>query len=453
MNEKHSLLNKIKSNYILKDILSLAFRNMKSVLKFVAYDKVLLQKLDINIKEQFDYKIRSTIKKDVGLITVPIAIDFLGYYIYLIIYDIMFYIRGKFNDKNLEKGYDKKKKNYIDIMDNYILLIYLVFLLIYYILSILSIISDKILIKGKKKFIIYKIIFFINLLYYISYIIKFFFTEAIINKELKEKNEKKSVKLLWFYDFDIAILGFMPIYLLLYFLLYFVGFDEDKFDDKKLYILNQINGFDIFGFEFNSEFENLNDKNKLRIIFKKENMRIYEYKLNYSQIKLIDKINELRRQNNIPELNYDIWQKLPDYIINNKTELIFYKEKDIYKFPNNYYLIKYPISEFQSEIKDKNIINILNSDFLDRINIMRKDNYEYIALYNNQFNENNNDENNKNININSRKIDLSQINIANTEDKFDEHEQLINLSANRINENENIIVRDIKVNQNTFEKK
>ena len=101
MNEKHSLLNKIKSNYILKDILSLAFRNMKSVLKFVAYDKVLLQKLDINIKEQFDYKIRSTIKKDVGLITVPIAIDFLGYYIYLIIYDLMFYIRGKFNDKNL----------------------------------------------------------------------------------------------------------------------------------------------------------------------------------------------------------------------------------------------------------------------------------------------------------------------------------------------------------------
>ena len=50
MNEKHSLLNKIKSNYILKDILSLAFRNMKSVLKFIAYDKVLLQKLDINIE-------------------------------------------------------------------------------------------------------------------------------------------------------------------------------------------------------------------------------------------------------------------------------------------------------------------------------------------------------------------------------------------------------------------
>ena len=64
MNEKHSLLDKIKSNYILKDILSLAFRNMKSVLKFIAYDKVLLQKLDINIKEHFDYKTRNKVKKE-----------------------------------------------------------------------------------------------------------------------------------------------------------------------------------------------------------------------------------------------------------------------------------------------------------------------------------------------------------------------------------------------------
>ena len=189
------------------------------------------------------------------------------------------------------------------------------------------------------------------------------------------------------------------------------------------------------------------------MLFKEENMKKYRYVLDNAQKELINKINKIRKQNNIKELKYDVLQQIPDYIINNKTELIFYKDKNVYEFSNNYYLIKYPISEFQSEIKDKNIINILKSDFLDRINIMRKDNYEYIALYNNQFNENNNDENNKNININSRKIDLSQINIANTEDKFDEHEQLVNLSANRINENENIIVRDIKVNQNTFEKK
>ena len=449
MNEKHSLLNKIKSNYILKDILSLAFRNMKSVLKFVAYDKVLLQKLDINIKEQFDYKIRSTIKKDVGLITVPIAIDFLGYYIYLIIYDIMFYIRGKFNDKNLEKGYDKKKKNYIDIMDNYILLMYLVLILIYNLLYILHFIYDKISLKKIQIFIIFIIVLFIEFMYYIVHIIKFILTGKIINKELKKKSEK----ILWFYNFDIAIICIMSFYLFIYIVnlcLIFCESPEDRLKDKKLYFLRQINGFDICDYELPSEFEKSDDKDKIKTIFKKENMKEYNYKLDDIQLKLIDKINQLRRQKKIQELKYDKWQELPDYIINNKTELIFYKEKDIYKFSNNYYLIKYPISECQNDIKDKNIINIFTIDFLDRINIIRKDNYEYITLYNNQFNEN---YNYKNINTNSRRIDLPQINIANTEDKFDEHEQLVNLSANRINENENIIVRDIKVNQNTFEKK
>ena len=33
-------------------------------------------------------------------------------------------------------------------------------------------------------------------------------------------------------------------------------------------------------------------------------MEKYRYALDYSQRKLIDKINQLRRQNNIPELQY-----------------------------------------------------------------------------------------------------------------------------------------------------
>ena len=83
------------------------------------------------------------------------------------IYDIMFYAKEAFNDKNFEKGYDKNIKNYVDVMDNYILLIYLVLILIYYILNILYIISNKILLKGKTKFIIFIIILFIEFMYYI----------------------------------------------------------------------------------------------------------------------------------------------------------------------------------------------------------------------------------------------------------------------------------------------
>ena len=75
-------------------------------------------------------------------------------------------------------------------------------------------------------------------------------------------------------------------------------------DDIKKYYLIQINGFDICDFELPLEFDKLNDKDKIKIIFKNENMEKYRYAFDYSQIKLIYKINQLRRQNNIPELQY-----------------------------------------------------------------------------------------------------------------------------------------------------
>ena len=81
----------------------------------------------------------------------------------------------------------------------------------------------------------------------------------------------------------------------------------DEFDDKILYILRQIRGLDIYNFELPSEFEKSDDKDKIKTIFKKENMKEYNYKLDDIQLKLIDKINQLRRQKNIQELKYNIW--------------------------------------------------------------------------------------------------------------------------------------------------
>ena len=64
MNEKHSLLNNIRSKYILQNILTYAFGNFNSVLKFLAYDKVLLNRLHINnIKDYYDYKTKTLVKK------------------------------------------------------------------------------------------------------------------------------------------------------------------------------------------------------------------------------------------------------------------------------------------------------------------------------------------------------------------------------------------------------
>ena len=65
------------------------------------------------------------------------------------------------------------------------------------------------------------------------------------------------------------------------------------------------------------------------MIFKKENMKKYRYALDNVQKELINKINKIRKQNNIKELKYAVNQQLPNYIINNKTVLIFYKNKNV----------------------------------------------------------------------------------------------------------------------------
>ena len=62
MSKEPSLLSKIKSKHILQDILSLAFGDIKSVIKFIKHDKSLLNRIDINVKTiqklyDYDYKL------------------------------------------------------------------------------------------------------------------------------------------------------------------------------------------------------------------------------------------------------------------------------------------------------------------------------------------------------------------------------------------------------------
>ena len=64
MNGKSSLLSKINSKYILETILSLAYGNMKSILRLSKYNKSLLNKLDINFEDYFKYEIE--IKTDIN---------------------------------------------------------------------------------------------------------------------------------------------------------------------------------------------------------------------------------------------------------------------------------------------------------------------------------------------------------------------------------------------------
>ena len=420
MNEKHSLLDNIKSKYILKEILILTFRNMNSVFKFVAYNKVLLNRLDINIKDYYNYEIKAFVEKAYSINLIGNKIfDIVFFWLILLIYKI-FAFKKKIDDKKLKKDYNKKMKNYVEIMNNYITIIYLVYFLIYFLFLLLHFIISKIVIKGKYYFICEIIYTSIILSYFIEQIIKCYCQIKIGNKVTPD------IILIIFIIIDL-INDFIKLYTEL--LSRAINCKINEVGDKYSIYLNQINGININEYELPNEFDDLDKTDKIKMIFKKENMTQYTYILNDIQKMLINKINQIRNQNNIPELKYDKYQKLPNYIINPKTELIFKEEKNIYKFYNYYYLIKYPISECQKDINDYNFINIIKINYLDRINIIRKDNYEYIALYTDQFNENNTNNNRRvNNNINTyRNLRLNpiiiKVNNINTEDRLNNNNQ------------------------------
>ena len=125
-----SLLAQIKSKYILQQVLSLAFGEMKPVIKLVKYNKSLLNKLNINIKDNYKYEIETKItKKGNDIFSMLLTSDII-FSILFLAYIIKFHVSGKFNDKTLKDEYNLEKKKFVDFMDNYILYSYFGFLII-----------------------------------------------------------------------------------------------------------------------------------------------------------------------------------------------------------------------------------------------------------------------------------------------------------------------------------
>ena len=134
MSKEHSLLNQISSKCILRKIFLFAFKDTKSLFKFMKYDKKLIKNLEINIKDSFEYKtdikIDMNLKETTLFLPTYVIVTKINEFILYLIYIILFYTKVKFNVKNLNENYDIKKKNFVDIMDNYFLIPYLVFIII-----------------------------------------------------------------------------------------------------------------------------------------------------------------------------------------------------------------------------------------------------------------------------------------------------------------------------------
>ena len=433
MKKMPSLLNQIKSKYILQNIFTFAYGDIKSVLRLIKYNKNLIKRLNININDFYNYKlITGNIKKsDDGIIFAGLIfiIEFFILYIAYMIYIIMYYKHGTFNDNNLREGYDKNKKNFVDIMNKYILLSYFLYKIATNILTIVLFCCESIKLIGLIKVMLLLFFWLVDLSHYIFYIIKFRYVRKLMKKELLKKLDKGKTSILtWFYSFDLALIVFMSVKIAIYSLfLLGLGVAPKDIDDIKRDILIELNGIKINDFYFYDSFE----KSKNELIYKKENIEKYEYELNDNQINLIHKINDIRRQNNVPELKYFKHEKLPCYLINPKPQLIFYQKQNIYKISNDLYIFKYPKNELQILLNNKEIINIIKNDFLNEINVIEQYNNEIISIYNNRTINNINKLNN-NIAINN--IELIPI-IINSEDKL--KNEFIGLSdVNEISERE-----------------
>jgi len=193
------------------------------------------------------------------------------------------------------------------------------------------------------------------------------------------------------------------------------------------------------------KFNNLSEKEKNEVVFKQKNVKEYEYKLNENQINLIDKINGIRKKNHIALLKYFEKEKLPEFIINEKAQIIFNNNENLYKLSPNFYVFKYPINEFQNFLNNNQILNIITIETLKEINIIQQNNFEFISIY---------DELNRNQNYNyipRIQIDINTNNNANTQDKFNELSERVTVSE--ISErNEIPRIKNTKINKNDFKK-
>jgi hypothetical protein len=443
MINKPSLLSQIKSKYILQNVLILAYPDIKSVFKLVKYNKNLLNKLDISIKDCYNYKIEKFVYKASDKFQYILLLKCLEFtFLLLPFVFILLDERGTPYIQNLKKGYDIQKKKYIDFIDNYIILSYLGFFIISSIIDALLIFHKKIYVNYKTKLIFSLFQFFVFLSYYISYLIKFTYYVNLMEGQKKEDRKKYSFCDLYLYDIIHIV------FVLILFVGYLIYFIRDKFrDDGKQIDLKQINGINIISFNLPEEFDNYNNKSKNEFIFKKENIENYKYDLNGNQINLINNINDIRKNNNIPELKFDKYEKLQDFIIYQRTELIFHKNQNINKIPNNLYIFRYNINELQNLLNNKEILNIIKIDFLDTINIIIQNNMELVSVYNiskindNIYRANNINNNILNINIKNNRINtrIDNINtVINLEDKA------ISLSNNEIDNGDESEIRNIK---------
>ena len=213
-------------------------------------------------------------------------------------------------------------------------------------------------------------------------LINFLFESLVIWKLILSYKIKKG-GCTWFMvlDYLFLIINFIYILLILTFSIFYFKDSGNDMHFEINYFLTSFNKIKINNYELPKDFEKLPKKERKQLVL--DNYKDFKYNISHQQKELIKTINDFRGINNIPLLGICQCRQIPDFLINESSEVMMFPDQNIFKLSNKKYLFKYQngIFEICFKNKDKNILSILFKDNLNHIQIITHQNIEYILIY------------------------------------------------------------------------
>lgn len=392
MHNNKTDISKISNNYILKDLFR--YINYVYLLKLVKNNKRIQNKLGINID---NYKNRANFPQYEYLITkkiieypeegidddyeffvmcftfILVSIVTCLIFSYSFIYSILLVTLDTFNDNNTKINYDKSYMNTIKRI-NYSLFLLDGTMLFTGFFSCFYLFRNEIYDFGIRKYI--KLV----LLYIINFVHLLF--EALVIYKLALSYKIKKGGITWFMRMDYAFIVFHFLYILylIYNSCWYCLVTGDRIDRYEECTLVTFNNIRIRDFKLPNKFPTFTKKERKSYVY--NNYRLYKYDYTPSQINIFNSINNFREENNIPKLYIDNSKKIPDFIINPRTDMMLFSNEHIIKINNKEYLFIYRKGEFNNKLinNDAEIKKILSKDLLNHIQIVSQEENDYIHI-------------------------------------------------------------------------
>ena len=384
-NKNEETIFDINSKYCLKSVFS--YMKYKYILELIKHNKKLQNELGFNLKNykeisSYQYVRRKIIRKEkyiynryeIMQFKTLIFIITLVPTVYIFAYASILYFEGSFNENYLKEDYDDQILNIIMNINTSLFFLVGIILISLFIITCFIFKNYYMDTKALKKF---KIILFVNIfLYYIFYEIIVIY-KICLSYKIKNKNTP------WFILYDYILICIMLLYItfMIYITYKYIKFAGTKIRISNHTILKKYKGVTINDFELTNNFHKMSKKDKKNIIYQNRNK--FQYSHSQRHLHLINLINEYRIKYHLPRLIFNEEERLPDFIINDNSEVMLLGYKNIFKFSKRKYLFKYRINEFENNLlnKDRNILEIILNEDLNKISVIDIDIFEYILIY------------------------------------------------------------------------